>query len=208
MASQTTCAVSIQDRSNGERQPIVCPSPRPGPPMVRAIDRSMAGWLAPAHHSCRVSFGRENPSEQDRYRAPRAVASTNNSWVRAQLDPSSRPADLHCIERTGRDGMADAVRSRQVWYVCHGPAGGGGGDGDGEVVRGRQRRRAAQRRQARRLVYSRVPVAAAWARHHRIASPARLLGMGAGRVGVCTARTRTDLAVEILFVWLVLVGTP
>jgi hypothetical protein len=106
--------------------------------------------------------------------------------------------------------MADAVRSRQVWYVCHGPAGGGGGggDGDGEVVRGRQRRRAAQRRQARRLVYSRVPVAAAWARHHRIASPARLLGMGAGRVGVCTARTRTDLPVEILFVWLVLVGTP
>jgi hypothetical protein len=168
------------------------------------------GWLAPAHHSCRVSFGRENPSEQDRYRAPRAVASTNNSWVRARPIITARGLALHCIERTGRDGMADAVRSRQVWYVCHGPAGGGGGggDGDGEVVRGRQRRRAAQRRQARRLVYSRVPVAAAWARHHRIASPARLLGMGAGRVGVCTARTRTDLAVEILFVWLVLVGTP
>lgn len=90
------------------------------------------GWLAPAHHSCRVSFGRENPSEQDRYRAPRAVASTNNSWVRARPIITARGLALHCIERTGRDGMADAVRSRQVWYVCHGPAGGG--------RRGRRRR--------------------------------------------------------------------
>lgn len=199
MASQTTCAVSIQDRSKGERQPIVCP--RPGPPMVRA----MAGWRPPITRVVCRSDGR-TPANRIVIGLPGLSRQpTTAGYV---LDPSSRPADLHCIALNGRDGMADAVRSRQVWYVCHGPAGGGGGDGDGEVVRGRQRRRAAQRRQARRLVYSRVPVAAAWARHHRIASPARLLGMGAGRVGVCTARTRTDLAVEILFVWLVLVGTP
>jgi hypothetical protein len=90
------------------------------------------GWLAPAHHSCRVSFGRENPSEQDRYRAPRAVASTNNSWVRARPIITARGLALHCIERTGRDGRRGAVAAGLVCLSR--PCWGGGGR------RGRRRR--------------------------------------------------------------------
>lgn len=163
MASQTTCAVSIQDRSKGERQPIVCP--RPGPPMVRA----MAGWRPPITRVVCRSDGR-TPANRIVIGLPGLSRQpTTAGYV---LDPSSRPADLLCIALNGRDGTGWPTRCGRGRFGMFVTAllGGGGGDGDGEVVRGRQRRRAAQRRQARRLVYSRVPVAAAWARHHRIAS--------------------------------------
>jgi hypothetical protein len=127
VASQTTCAVSIQDRSKGERQPIVCP--RPGPPMVRA----MAGWRPPITRVVCRSDGR-TPANRIVIGLPGLSRQpTTAGYV---LDPSSRPADLHCIALNGRDGMADAVRSRQVWYVCHGPAGGGGGGRRGRRRRG------------------------------------------------------------------------